>query len=117
MSPWREHERVDDHIGRTLLYAQSEGFGDRGLCDLHVRRLYDAFGAKALLDQGSDFTDQLVGRGPSAPMVDEEYRGAVTRRPFARAGRAHRAYLGHSLRGVKTCGRGPDLKRSQTARA
>jgi len=111
--PWGKHERVNNYRGRTLLDAAREALSNRGLCDLHVRRLHDAFGAEALSDQGSDFIEQRVGRSPPTPMVDQEYRRALTRRLFARAGRHHRAYLGHWLRGVKNRGRRENLTRSR----
>lgn len=117
MPAWRKHERVNDHLGRTLLDAASEAFGDRWLCNLHVRRLHDASRTKTLLDQGSDFIEQRVGRSPSTPVVDQEYRGALIRRLFVCAGETHRAYLGHSLHGVKNYGPRAALKRSRTARA
>ncbi len=115
--PWGQHERVNDNSGRTLLDAASEAVGDCGLCDLHVGRLHDAFAAEALLDQGSDFVEQRVGHSPPTPMVDQEYRRALARRPFVCAEKNHHAYLGRWRHGVKNSGRGAALKRSPTARA
>ena len=103
--PWREHERMNDDRGRALGDAASEPLGDGGLRELHVSRLHDARRAESLLDQRSDFSEQGVGRSASAPVVDQEHRGAVAHRLFVRAGEAHRAYLGHALQGVKNCGR------------
>lgn len=116
MAARREHERMDDHLGRSLGDATRKALGDRGLCKLHVSRLHDARRTESLLDQGSDLSEQCVGRGASAPVVDQEHRSALARRLLVRAGEIHRAYLGHALLGVKKRSRRVDLKRSLTER-
>ena len=113
----REHERMDDHLGRSLGDAARKALGDRGLCELHVSRLHDARRTESLLDQGSDLSEQCVGCSASAPMVDQEHRSALARRLLVRGGEVHRAYLGHALLGVKNRSRRVDLKRSLTERA
>jgi len=104
----RKHERMYDDPGRALLDAAGEALRDRGLCDLHVRRLDDASGAEALLHERGDLAEQRVGFGSPAAVVDQQNRFRVT----------HQEYLGLRFPGVKNCpAAARSLRRKPRARA
>jgi len=101
VSARREHERMHDHGGRSLLDAASEPSRNCGLSDLHVRRLHDASGAETLLHEHGDFIEERVRLRASTTVVDQENRAASVGLPSIQWGSAHRHYLGPYVAGVK----------------